>query len=295
MSGFEKKLDNEGNINPKYIDLMDEDEAIAGQKFVCLSFISPDKILKKRETYLFDRFVQEFDFTKSMNKFAGFLNYMAYIYHLNVEDVFEKFNSYVKEESSTLKEGGIEDDWKNFLDKNEDKYSEEFNREHSFQTSVRGLKVRGSFNTQEEAENRCKTLQKTDPNHNIFVGPVGIWVPWDPDAYKTGRVEHMEEQLNQLHKEKLESEIKAKQQFEERIKETKRKAIEENIKKAEDSGNKLTQTIDEKGNLTGVMETVDFESRTETTPEEAQKYNQELMERILNEQNQPDDDSKKTD
>ena len=295
MSGFEKKLDNEGNINPKYIDLMDEDEAIAGQKFVCLSFISPDKILKKRETYLFDRFVQEFDFTKSMDKFAGFLNYMAYIYHLNVEDVFEKFNSYVKEESSTLKEGGIEDDWKNFLDKNEDKYSEEFNREHSFQTSVKGLKVRGSFNTQEEAENRCKTLQKSDPNHNIFVGPVGIWVPWDPDAYKTGRVEHMEEQLNQLHKEKLESEIKAKQQFEERIKETKRKAIEENIKKAEDSGNKLTQTIDEKGNLTGVMETVDFESRTETTPEEAQKYNQELMERILNEQNQPDDDSKKTD
>lgn len=290
MSGFEKKLDNEGNINPKYIDLMDEDEAIAGQKFVCLSFISPDKILKKRETYLFDRFVQEFDFTKSMDKFAGFLNYMAYIYTLNVEDVFEKFNSYVKEETSTLKEGGIEDDWKNFLDKNEDKYSEEFNREHSFQTSVKGLKVRGSFNTQEEAENRCKTLQKIDPNHNIFVGPVGIWVPWDPDAYKTGRVEHMEEQLNQLHKEKLESEIKAKQQFEERIKQTKRKAIEENIKKAEDSGNKLTQTIDEKGNLTGVMETVDFETRTETTPEEAQKYNQELMDRILNEKVEPDDD-----
>jgi hypothetical protein len=137
---------------------------------------------------------------------------------------------------------------------------------------------------------RCKTLQKTDPNHNIFVGPVGMWVPWDPDAYKTGRVEHMEEQLNQLHKEKLESEIKAKQQFDERIKDTKRKAIEENIKKAEDTGNKLTQTIDEQGNLTGVMETVDFEARTETTPEEAQKHNQELMDRLLNEKVEPDDD-----
>ena len=43
-----------------------------------------------------------------MDKFAGFLNYMAFIYNLNVEDVFEKFNSYVKEESSTLKEGGID-------------------------------------------------------------------------------------------------------------------------------------------------------------------------------------------
>lgn len=284
MSGFEKKLDNEGNINPKYIDLMDEDEPIAGQKFVCLSFVSPDKLLKKRETYLFDRFVKEFDFTKSMDKFAGFLNYAAYCYTLNVEDLFDKFNNYVKEESSMLKEQGVEDDWKNFLDKNEDKYSEEFNREHSFQTSVRGLKVRGVFKTQEEAENKCKSLQKTDPNHNIFVGPVGIWVPWDPEAYKTGRVEHMEEQLNQLHKEKMESEIKAKQQFEQRIKDTKRKAIEDNIKKAEESGNKLTQTIDDKGNLTGVMETVDFESRTETTPEEAQKHNQELMERILKEE-----------
>jgi len=295
MSGFEKKLDNEGNINPKYIDLMDEDEGIAGQKFVCLSFISPDKIIKKRETYLFDRFVQEFDFTKSMDKFAGFLNYMAYVYKLNVEDVFEKFNSYVKEETTTLKEGGIEDDWKNFLDKNEDKYSEEFNREHSFQTSVRGLKVRGVFNSQDEAETRCKTLQKTDPNHNIFVGPIGMWVPWDPDAYKTGRVEHMEEQLNQLHKEKLESEIKAKQQFEERIKETKRKAIEENIKNAEESGNKLTQTIDEKGNLTGVMDTIDLDSRTETTPEDAAKYNQELMDRVLNEKVEPVDDLENVD
>jgi hypothetical protein len=283
MSGFEKKLDDEGNINPKYIDLMDEDEQIAGQKFVCLSFVSPDKLLKKREIYLFDRFVKEFDFTKSMDKFAGFLNYVAYCYTLNVEDLFDKFNNYVKEESSMLKEQGVEDDWKNFLDKNEDKYSEEFNREHSFQTSVRGLKVRGVFKTQDEAENKCKSLQKTDPNHNIFVGPVGIWVPWDPEAYKTGRVEHMEEQLNQLHKEKMESEIKAKQQFEQRIKDTKRKAIEDNIKKAEKSGNKLTQTIDDKGNLKGVMETVDFESRTETTPEETQKHNQELMERILKE------------
>ena len=289
MSGFEKKVDNEGNINPKYIDLMDEDEPIAGQKFVCLSFISPDKLLKKRETYLFDRFVKEFDFTKSMDKFAGFLNYVAYCYTLNVEDLFDKFNNYVKEESSVLKEGGVEDDWKNFLDKNEDKYNEDFNREHSFQTSVRGLKVRGVFKTQEEAESKCKSLQKTDPNHNIFVGPVGIWVPWDPEAYKTGRVEHMEEQLNQLHKEKMESEIKAKQQFEQRIKDTKRKAIEDNIKKAEESGNKLTQTIDDKGNLTGVMETVDFESRTETTPEETQKHNQELMERILKEEKEKED------
>ena len=37
-----------------------------------------------------------------------------------------------------------------------------------------------------------------------------------------------------------------------RSKETKQKAIEENIKKAEKTGNSLSQTIDENGNLIGV-------------------------------------------
>jgi hypothetical protein len=168
-----------------------------------------------------------------------------------------------------IKNVGVEDDYKNFVDKHEEKFNEQFNRDHAFQTSVRGLKVRGVFPTQEEAENKCKALRKQDPNHDIYVGPVGIWIPWDPDAYKTGRVEFMEEELNQLHKEKLKNEERAKQAFETRIKETKKKAIEENIKLAEKTGNVLTQTMDDQGNLIGVKETVDFESRevanTETT------------------------------
>lgn len=51
MSGFERKNLDNGKPNPKYIDLCDEDTPIAGQKFVCMSFVSPEKILKKRELY----------------------------------------------------------------------------------------------------------------------------------------------------------------------------------------------------------------------------------------------------
>ena len=36
-----------GVKNPKYIDLLDEDKDVAGQKFVCVSFVSPEKILKR--------------------------------------------------------------------------------------------------------------------------------------------------------------------------------------------------------------------------------------------------------
>jgi hypothetical protein len=143
---------------------------------------------------------------------------------------------------------------------------------------VRGLKVRGVFSSQEEAEERSKKLRDQDPNHDIFVGPVGVWMPWDPDAYKTGRVEHMEEELNALHKEKVKNEEMARKEFEERVRETKKKAIMENIEKAKRSGNVLTQTIDEAGNLIGVKETVNFDEREVANTETTQLRNEMLLE-----------------
>jgi hypothetical protein len=95
-------------------------------------------------------------------------------------------------------------------------------------------------------------LREIDSNHDVFVGPVGLWMPWDPEAYKTGRVEYMEEELNQLMHEKKKNETNAKTAFEQRLKEAKQKAIEENIQKAEKSGNTLTQTVDKEGNLIGI-------------------------------------------
>jgi len=261
MSGFERKNLPNGDENPKYVDLLDEDDSLAGQKFACMSFISPEKVLKKRETYLFDQFVTQWDLTKSMSKFSDFINFISYKYNLKLEDVISDFNDFTKEEEEKMKAMTVNDDYANFLDKNEDRLTEKFLKDNAFQTSTRGLKIRGVFANQEEAEMRCKKLRELDPNHDIYVGPVGIWIPWDPDAYKTGRVEFMEEELNQLHQEKVKNEAKAKEEFDRRIKETKRKAIEENIKLAQKSGNVLTQTMDENGNLIGVKETVDFESR----------------------------------
>ena len=269
MSGYEKKMNADGSMNSKYVDLCDEDQAIAGQKFACMSFVSPEKILQKREVYLFNQFIKNWEFSKSMERYFEFIHFISYKHNINVETLIGDFNDFVKEESDKLKKSGIEDDYKNFLDKQEDKLNEQFNREHAFQTSVRGLKIRGVFGNQDEAEEKCKKLRESDPNHDIYVGPVGVWIPWDPDAYKTGRVEHMEDELNALHSEKMKNEELAKKEFEERVRETKKKAIMENVEKAKASGNVLTQSIDEEGNLNGVPENVDFESREVNTAESA--------------------------
>ena len=278
MSSFEtKKLPN-GETNPKYVDLLDQDPEIAGQKFACMSFVSPEKILKKREVYLFDQFIKQWEFSKSMERYFDFIHFIAYKHSINVEKLIDDFNDFVKEESLKLKKSGIENDYKNFIDKQAEKLNQDFSRDHAFQTSVRGLKIRGVFATQDEAEMKSKKLRENDPNHDIFVGPVGIWVPWDPDAYKTGRVEYLEDELNALHKEKLKNEEMAKKEFEERVRETKKKAIAENIEKAKENKNVLTQRLDEDGNLIGVKETVDFDSREVADAESVKLHNEMLME-----------------
>lgn len=249
--GFDRKEIN-GKPNPKYVDLLEEDKPIAGQKFVCVSFCSPESILKKKELFFFEEFLKKWDFNKSMEKFVQFLNFISYKYNISFEDVSNDFKEFVKEERSALTSSTFEDEYKTFLDNNETDLEKQFNLANNFQTSTRGIKVRGSYPTQEEAELRCKMLREIDDKHDIFVGPVGMWMPWDPEAYKTGRVEYMEEELNQLMSEKQKNEGNAKTAFEQRVKETKKKAIEENMKNAEKSGNVLTQTVDEDGNLVGV-------------------------------------------
>jgi hypothetical protein len=254
QEGVEYRFNLDGSANPKYVDLLDEDKPIAGQKFCCVSFVSPEHIIKQREQFFMEEFVKTWDFTKSMEKFTQFLNFLSFKYGLTFESVTEDLQAFVKEEKESLTKNNMLDDYKNFLDAREEELEKTFNDQHNFQTSTRGLKVRGCFPTEQEAELRCKMLRELDPNHDVYVGPVGLWIPFHPDAYKTGRVEYLEDELNQLMSEKKKNEDKAKDEFEKRVKDAKVKAMEDNKKKALESGNKLTQTLNSDGNLVSVKD-----------------------------------------
>ncbi len=262
-----------GSPNPKYVDLLEEDKPISGQKFACVSFVSPENILTQKNHFLFQEFLKHYDFTKSVQKFTQFLNFVSYKHSINFDDVMKDFQEYTKTEKETFTTNYVADEYKNFLDANEERLDDEFNTEHAFQTSTRGLKIRGCYSTQEEAELRCKLLREVDPNHNVYVGPVGMWMPWEPEAYKTGRVEYLEDELNQLMNEKNKNENAAKQEFDKRVLEAKRNAIEENKKIAKESGNKLTQNIDKDGQLVGINNTIEnvLNSKEEVTSADVRK------------------------
>ena len=235
----------------KNVDLLDEDKPIAEQKFACLSFISPENEIKNKNLFMFESFVEEYDFNKSMEKFIQFINFISYKYSIKSDDIHEQFKKFVESERATLKKT-VEDDYKTFTDNNEERLEKAYSEKNKFQTSVRGLKVRGVFPSQQEAELRCKMLREIDPNHDVYVGPVGVWMPFHPEAYKTGNVQYLESELNELMHEKKKNDDKAKVEFDNRVKEAKVAAIQDNIEKAAKSNNKLSQTINERGELISI-------------------------------------------
>jgi hypothetical protein len=243
--------DDSTKTAPVHVDLLDEDQSLAGQKFCCLSFVSPEKIIKDFEQYKFAKFIDQYEWERTADTYIRFVKYISYKYNVPFNDMVTDLAEFREAEKEKLQGSSCAGHYKTFLEQNETSLLAEYSKAHQFQTAVRGIKVRGSYDTLEEAEHRVKYLQKRDKDHSIYVGQVGVWMPFHPEAYRTGRVEHLEGELNTLMHEKQKNEAEAKEHFDARIENAKKQAIEENMAKAEATGNKLTQRLDEDGTLTG--------------------------------------------
>jgi hypothetical protein len=213
-------------------DFLDEDTEIPGQRYVLMSFLSPEKVLARKDLFFFASFLKNYEIqwkTKNLEKFLakqvldfntkldaeanrldeadqGQAADICRASRIPVNTVLESFQEYVKENQKDIKETKIKEDFDDFLYSNEKKLEEEFHAKNNFQTTVRGLKIRGSYSTQEEASARAKKLQRNDPIHNIFVAEVGKWLSWDPTPSNIAEQEYQEEQLNQLMKSYKENE-----------------------------------------------------------------------------------------
>lgn len=183
---------NNTGVADKKEDFLQVDRPVPGQNYTCVSFVSPEDVLPRREQYFFEQF----------------------------------WNSRTRENfESNI---GIWDQYKGFLEEHTEKLTLEFSEQNNFQTSIRGLKIRGSYDTEREARIRCEVLQKTDPTHDVFVAPVGYWVPWDANPNNVAEEKYQLEELNELMKNyKLNSE-KRDQHYEQQKSERMQKIVEDN-------------------------------------------------------------------
>ena len=93
--------------------------------------------------------------------------------------------------------------------------------------TICGVKIRGSFASYEEAKARADYLQKYDQYHNIYIGEVGKWCPFEDNPEKAKDSEYMNKDLNKLMKSYWNQQTEAKEFHELRKQDMVNKALED--------------------------------------------------------------------
>lgn len=189
---------------PEKIDYLEVDSPIAGQNYVCMSFLSPEKLIQNKEAFKCAKFLQ----------------------------------SYCKEQKLKFQE--VYSKYEDFCYKYEDKLQRDYDEQNDFQTSLRGVKIRGVFDTRDAAEARAKSLSVTDSSFHVFIGQVGYWLPWDPNADKVESEHFQNSQLNDMMKKYQENNVNRDMFYEEQ-KRDKIKAAQEEVRKAKEAENAKKQ------------------------------------------------------
>jgi hypothetical protein len=96
-------------------DYLEVDDILPHQQYVCLSFLSPEALIEKKDAFNVCKFLQ----------------------------------SYCKEAKLEYKE--LYSKYEDFVYKYSNELQRDFDEQNKFQTSMRGIKIRGSYSTKEEA------------------------------------------------------------------------------------------------------------------------------------------------
>ncbi len=209
-----------------------DDPDIPSQRWCLLSFISPENVLNRKDPFFFAAFLRQYELQVRIKAVEEYLSKTIKTFNskmeeesnrlasldlsgaathcrksmLQIEPYITDFQAYVKENQKKLSVSSLQEEYDDFMFKYGAQLEDDFYAKNDFHTTVRGLKIRGAYSTKEEAESRAKKLQKMDADHNIFVGQVGKWLPWDPAPSAIADHEYAEDQLNTLMKKYKENE-----------------------------------------------------------------------------------------
>ena len=105
-------------------------------------------------------------------------------------------------------------------------------------SDVRSVKVRGVYGSEAEARARCDQIRDFDSDFNVYIAPVGKWLPWCDDPEKASDFNYSNEKLNDMMKAYYENQAKAKDEFEKRKNDMVQQSMQDNEKRAKDNDKK---------------------------------------------------------
>ena len=192
-------------------DYLDVDKPLSGQNYYCVSFVSPEKILDQKDKFMYYHYERAV-YKKTSNMLNESLSKIIDNNNdgnVDIADIIslkKSLDNSYKEYDVTFDK--FKDMFEDFKFQNEEKIGEDFDKANSYRTSIRGVKVRGVFDTKREADVRAAVLQRQDALFDVFVGQIGYWCPWDPNPQKIDDIEYMNNDLNKLVKEYKANEVK---------------------------------------------------------------------------------------
>jgi hypothetical protein len=173
------------------VDFLDEDPPVHRQNFVCMSFLSPDSVIEDRNLFALK------DYLSTVSESLRMLtNHLREKFPECAPDV----DAICQSHAPVFRPQDIAAEFDNFKSIHLERLSAAFEAENEFRTSVRGVKVRGSYATREQAEKQCKELKKIDPVFDMYVAEVGKWCPWNPHPEEIPDVNYDTDALNTLMK-----------------------------------------------------------------------------------------------
>jgi hypothetical protein len=218
------KIDESGDR----IDYLEEDPEIPTQRYAIISFISPEKIIKQKQEFFNEKFVEWLEYDWKIKGMEHYNAFLAKKYNLKVEELFKDLEEFTKVHNAEIKKTDIHEQHQVFLLKHEKDLEMQFTEKVEFHTNVRGVKVRRVFSELGECQTYAKVLQRRYPSDNLYIGKVGTWLPWDPSDHRMPEVEYAEQELNEMMRKYKENEVNREIFFEEEKAEKIKKQKEEN-------------------------------------------------------------------
>lgn len=238
-------------------DFLTVDPKVHGQDWCVISMIRPEDLAKKREMFFMDRFLKEVVNNQVTASVADLCRRMNGQFFKQMDERISKLNDSVNENAQEIasemtairKELEFQEEemvqqslhshqeelddlvakYDEFKLMGESTIGEEFDAQHGKQASVMGIKFSGAFPFQEAAADRAEFLGKNvEPGVDHYVAQSFFWCPFDPDPNGVTDQRHLNEELNELMKRKMESQEQAKAEFESRKKDMVEKAQENN-------------------------------------------------------------------
>lgn len=182
------------------------DPELPGQKYICISFLKPqmESLVEEKQKFIYEKFLRNY-----LNQLDPLIKFR--LNNPNVQ-MTEHMKELLNPTDLELK-GRVETFYETHKTELDNEFNELFNQKNY--TTERALKVRGCFQTMEEASNHAKKLSDREGQLlNIYVATMGAWLLFDPVNVQS--VEYQDETLDALLNSQDQEKIRSEMEFEER-------------------------------------------------------------------------------